>query len=440
MIEAARNLFRRRASSSIDMGVGGKKDEIICRRENYGGTLFHPADATFLQLDHDGFNCVKRIMINGEKAQNKDERAFIKDVRASLFHIDANSELPIRLVEHASPVTKFLPGVLSAPILVDWQITERCGMGCPQCYASSVVRGKDVSWSDAELCVSQMREAGVCQVALGGGEPVLHPRLGDLLQLIRDNGMVPNMTTTGIGMTKEQIKSMKRNCGAVAMSLEGAGEKFAIRRKQGFDNFRRVTDLFLENEIPLVMQITVSNGNLEYLDETVAHCLGVTPLYGVVFLAHKPAGRAEVFDHPLSKGDFRNVHETMYRVVRTLQPHTRVGFDCCFTPGMVGLEKELGLSHGTIIEGCSATRSGVGLSPELDVLPCTFLTNKKLGNLKEKSLLKIWNDSYSNAFRLDMEHRSKEDTECRTCSSNSLCMGGCSAWRLVGCVTKEPLQ
>jgi radical SAM protein with 4Fe4S-binding SPASM domain len=409
--------------------------EMICRQETYGGTLFHPFDATFIQLDHDGFDCVSRVFGHKMKPRNSDERDFIAEVTRNLPSID----MPVRLVNQTAPSTVALPGILSAPILVDFQITERCGMGCPQCYASSVTKGKDVSWEDAELAVAQMREAGVCQVALGGGEPVYYPRLDDLLSLIRDNGMVPNLTTTGVGMTEGQMNSMLRNCGAVAMSLEGVHERFAIRRKTGFENFQRTAERFLAKEIPLVMQVTVSSQNLEDLDSIVEYCLTVRPLYGVVFLAHKPAGRATSYDKPLSALDYSVVHEKVLRAVKALHPHTRVGFDCCFTPGMVGLEQSLGFAPATIVEGCSATRSGIGLTPQLDVLPCTFLPEKKLGNLREKSLLEIWRDTPSGGFRSAMKVHATEDSRCRSCSSNSSCMGGCSVWSLVGCVTKEPL-
>lgn len=406
--------------------------EIILRRENYGGTIFHPHDATFVQIDHDAFDVVERVFARHGQPSSDAERELVREVTQAL----PSTDLRFRVVRNDGVGPTSL-NVLTAPILVDFQITERCGLGCPQCYASSVIEGQDASWDDMVLAVEQMRAAGVCQVALGGGEPVLHPRLADFLRLVRDSGMVPNMTTTGIGMTAEQARSIKENCGAIAMSLEGVGAKFALRRKQGFEAFKKQVLKFIELEIPLVLQVTVSRGNFEHLDEIVEYCASVSPLYGVVFLAHKPAGRAEVFDQTLAAGEHPRVHEAMLRAVRRLHEHTRVGFDCCFSPAMTGFESELGFSRGTIVEGCSATRSGIGLTPDLDVLPCTFLVKRRLGNLREKSLLEIWRDSYAADFRDGMLRHKSADSRCRGCPSNSQCLGGCSAWSLTGCQTKE---
>src|SRR5262249_5645357 len=156
-------------------------------------------------------------------------------------------------------------------------------------------------------------------------EPVVHPRLADLLEFLRDSGMVPNLTTTGIGMTKEQLSSMRRNCGAIAMSLEGVDEKFSIRRKQGFPAFVDQAKRFLETGIPLVLKTLGIQGNIAEFCDT-APFSPPFPLYGVVFRANKPAGRAEHYDQPLSSGDFGTVHRELKRAVDILHPHTRVGF------------------------------------------------------------------------------------------------------------------
>jgi radical SAM protein with 4Fe4S-binding SPASM domain len=410
--------------------------QMILREESYGGTLFHPLDATFIQLDHEGFRVVHEVVQQGLGAlRNDDEISFLDQVRSELppaFRGDFANTRVVRLPTAAN----FLK-VLSSPILVDFQITERCGLGCPQCYASSVTTGKDVSWEDAQLAVRTMAEAGVCQVALGGGEPLLHPRIADLLQLIREHGMVPNMTTTGLSMTDETLLSIRENCGAIAMSLEGVGERFKIRRKQGFAFFQRQLQRFLDAGVPTVLQVTVSRSNFDDLDDIVDYCLSVEDLYGVVFLAHKPAGRAEIFDQTLSALPHNRVHEKILSSIRRLQKQTRVGFDCCFSPALTGIESAMNFSHGTIVEGCSATRSGIGLTPDLDVLPCTFLGGKRLGNLRENSLFEIWTGSASQSFRGAMEKHSQTHESCRGCASNSSCLGGCSAWSLTGCSTKD---
>ncbi len=408
------------------------------RQEPYGGLLFHPDEGVFVELDHDAFQAARRIAERGGKVRRPSEWLLRQSLRGIIGDVDR----PIRLISdqgHDQDEYADL-AVLAAPTLVDFQITERCGLGCPQCYASSLPQGKDVSWDDAILAAKSLAEAGVLQVAIGGGEPLYHPLFRELLALFSDHGIVPNLTTTGIGMREQDLQAMKRYCGAVAMSLEGVYDKFALRRRQGFAKFRATAERFLAADIPLVMQVTVSAQNLADIPEITEFCRELGPLYGVVFLNFKPAGRGESYDKPLSTESYPEVHRILTKAVQDLQPTMRVGFDCCFTPGLSGVEKSLSLAQGTILEGCSATRSGIGLSPLLDVLPCTFLPDRKLGNLREKSLSAIWRDHQAKGFRQSMRIHKTEDSRCRSCAVSSKCLGGCSVWSLVGCDTKEPVH
>ncbi len=405
------------------------------RQEAYGGLLFHPDEGVFVELDHEAFEAAKRFALRGGSVRRPSEWL----VKRTLRSIVGDMDRPTRVILNDSQDLTRELSVLEAPTLIDFQITERCGLGCPQCYASSLPNGIDVSWEDAELAAKYMQEAGVLQVAIGGGEPLYHPRFKDLLALFSDHGLVPNLTTTGLGMKAHDLAAMKRYTGAVAMSLEGVGDKFSLRRRQGFTVFRKTAERFLDAGIPLVMQVTVSATNLPDIPEIVEFCRDIGPLYGVVFLNYKPAGRGESYDKPLSSLSYAEVHRILTHAVRELHPVTRVGFDCCFTPGLSGIETSLSFKPGTILEGCSATRSGLGLSPHLDVLPCTFLPDKKLGNLKEKSLKEIWHDRRAQSFRGAMVAHKAKDSRCGSCAVSSHCLGGCSVWNLVGCQTKEPL-
>ena len=67
--------------------------------------------------------------------------------------------------------------------------------------------------------VSEAEEKGCFQVALGGrGDPDMHEHFEDILRLSREHGVVPNFTTSGLGMTAEKARLCKEYCGAVAVS------------------------------------------------------------------------------------------------------------------------------------------------------------------------------------------------------------------------------
>jgi len=182
-----------------------------------------------------------------------------------------------------------------------------------------------------------------------------------------------------------------------------------------------------------VLQVTLSKESFGDLDDIVQLCLDYPSLYGVIFLAYKEVGRGSRYHQVLSKLDPLLVHDQLRTAFLTLSQHMRVGYDCCLTPAMVGLESDLGFAHDDQLEGCSAMRSSIGVLPNLDVTPCTFLPNAAVGNLHEQPLAAIWRGRPADRFRLRMAEQMSAKPACRGCATQSDCLGGCPAFDLVRC-------
>jgi radical SAM protein with 4Fe4S-binding SPASM domain len=185
--------------------------------------------------------------------------------------------------------------------------------------------------------------------------------------------------------------------------------------------------------------VTLSAENIGRLPAIVEYCLGVPDLYGVIFLAYKPKGRGEGYDTPLSSLEPAELYPWLRQAFLRLRAHTRVGYDCCLTPGSAGLDRELGFGERDVLDGCSATRTSVGVSADLDVVPCTFLTHRAIGNLGQQSFMDIWLDGGATAFRKGLDTLGDGREACTTCSLRDDCLGGCPEWDLVRC-TRRPLS
>lgn len=406
---------------------------ITLRAEAFGGLLFDPGrDATLLYLDHEAFR-VARLMAGGkQRFLDPAKRKLAADL-ARETRLDTGCEVRTVETPHASE-PRDAPPALCAPTLVDFQITNRCRMGCPHCYAASGPDGEHAAWRDLETVLTRARDAGVCQVALGGGEPLLHPDIIELLHLCCDNGLVPNLTTGGMDFTDANLRALRECCGAVGLSLEAVGEAYnRVRGKLGFDGFRAALDRLREWEIPTVLQVVLSEANLDELPALVDFCLAQSPLYGVIFLAYKPVGRGETFTRPLSALDPDRVSRRLGDAFRNLAPHTRVGYDCCATPAVVGVQKSLGFTDLSHLDGCSAMRGSCGVLPTLDVIPCTFTPQHVMGNLREQSLDAIFAAPPARSFRARIARRTTEIPACAACALRENCWAGCPVMPLTSC-------
>ncbi|MDJ0761506.1 MAG: radical SAM protein [Myxococcota bacterium] len=402
----------------------------LLRREPFGGILFIPQDAVHIELDRDAF-CLFQALLDGHRElKGADEEVLIKRI---LTQIEDTKLVISREVDYLTDVEDRPFTVYNAPTLADFQITTRCPAGCAHCYASSTPEGTHVGLADAERVFDELSKNGVTQVAIGGGEPLCHPDLAQLLKMCRARGMVPSLTTNGIYFDEDTLATLEQYCGAVALSLEGVGETFDRYRKTGFSLFKQRLAQLLESGIATVLQVTLSEANFGDLAAIVNFIRGYPGLYGVIFLAYKEVGRGRGFDRVLARLPSELVHEGLRDAFLTLSDSMRVGYDCCLTPAIVGLEEDLEFTQDDQLEGCSAMRSSIGILPTLDVVPCTFTTDIVMGNLKEQPLFNIWRSDKAKHFRNRIEQRIQTDCRCVECTKKRECLGGCPVFDLVEC-------
>lgn len=86
----------------------------------------------------------------------------------------------------------------STPELIDIKITDYCPSQCSFCYQNSTKEGKHASFEKIHELILSLSWSGRIkpfEIALGGGEPTMHPQFADILKLCHDQGIIPNFTT-----------------------------------------------------------------------------------------------------------------------------------------------------------------------------------------------------------------------------------------------------
>lgn len=303
------------------------------------------------------------------------------------------------------------PFMSSFPHLIDVGIMGHCihgGSGlCKaagvQCYQSGYsVQKPDMTVEDFENIAMQCRHI-TNQLSLGGrGDPNQHKAFERILQICRDNDLVPNYTTSGFGMTDEQVRLTREYCGAVAVSW--------YRSKYTDDAIRRFIDAGCRTNIHYVLSKNSIGEALERLsDKGFANGINA-----VIFLMHKPVGQGErenmiVPDGPLLKEFCRPVNEQKV-------PY-KIGFDSCSVPMIVNYCPNISKIS---LDTCEGARYSCYISSEMVMSPCSFDRAEKYGvSLKDKTIREVWNSSQFEAFRDSLRK------SCPECPDREFCMGGC---------------
>lgn len=82
-------------------------------------------------------------------------------------------------------------------------ITNRCNLRCKGCFARHAMEGEvDISTDEYKKAVKDGLEKGVKQINLLGGEPLVHPQLGELLAINRRYGLKTSVYTNGYFLDK----------------------------------------------------------------------------------------------------------------------------------------------------------------------------------------------------------------------------------------------
>ena len=117
------------------------------------------------------------------------------------------------------------------PELVDVKITDICHKNCPWCYQNSTSKGKHAnsSWIEYKL-IPALSKLKVFEVAIGGGEPTLHPQFASILQGFRESKIIPNFTTATLKWIEKPIirKAVREYCGSFAYTVTDSRQVDAL--------------------------------------------------------------------------------------------------------------------------------------------------------------------------------------------------------------------
>lgn len=167
------------------------------------------------------------------------------------------------------------------------EITSRCDLGCPVCFASS----GEPERSDPNLATirgwfDRVREdGGECNVQLSGGEPTMRDDLPEIIAMGRERcfGFI-QLNTNGLRLAREADYARKlKNAGLSSVFLQFDGVRdathLALRGRPLNSAKRRAVDNCLEAGLGVVLVPTVVPGvNDEALGDILSFALKAGPL------------------------------------------------------------------------------------------------------------------------------------------------------------------
>lgn len=137
-----------------------------------------------------------------------------------LFNQSTGDKIRFSFNDNAPEYTKS-----STPELIDLNITNICHANCSFCYRDCTPTQKYAQYSDIRDMVYRLAQISPFEIALGSGDVLTHPDFIKILELIRENNIVPNITLmtptllTTNKMLRQNIDYILKLCGCIAFSV-----------------------------------------------------------------------------------------------------------------------------------------------------------------------------------------------------------------------------
>ena len=329
----------------------------------------------------------------------------------ALFDPDTGLYIRSNILDENGRDTGKEPFMAAFPHLLDVGIMGHCDHGASglclqsgvQCYQDGLHR-----WEPNMSLADFVRLATECsgrvnQFALGGrGDPDMHEDFAEILAVCRANGIVPNLTTSGLGLTKEKARLIKQYCGAAAISWYRS------------DYTLEAVNLLLEAGVRTNIHFVLGNHSIDEALDMVQNEKVPEGIGRVVYLLHKPVGLGTQ-ENVLSVRDKRV--QQFFALFNEEANCQKAAFDSCSVPGLLNMAIKV---HPASLEPCEGGRFSAYVTPDLQLLPCSFDQEGRWAvDLGELSLEEGWNSQQFEDFRNKMR------VYCLGCGLKDLCLGGC---------------
>ncbi|MFS0840856.1 radical SAM protein [Paenibacillus sp. 1P03SA] len=219
------------------------------------------------------------------------------------------------------------------------EITDKCNLQCPICYAES--SPKRETWRSLEqietmlnAIVRNEEEPDIVQIS--GGEPTIHPQFFEILDLAKTKPIKHLMVNTNglrIAQDREFVRRLAGYMPGFELYLQfDSFEEEALRELRGADLRdvrRRAIEHLNEFNISTTLVVTLKKGlNDSEVGDIIRYGLQQRAVRGVTFQPVQVAGRTEAFDPAKDRLTLSEVRRMIIEQSGIFQPEDIIPVPC----------------------------------------------------------------------------------------------------------------
>lgn len=288
----------------------------------------------------------------------------------------------LKLLWHTDRLVPWLKGEDVYPIMVEFDLTNRCQLRCNFCTFEYIHDKSDIPRKVAVDCLKDLKLCGVKSVNFtGGGEPTLHPDFWWIIGYAVYLGLDVGVFTNGL---KPFARELYHGCRWVRFSVDaGCSETFKrIKGVDGFDNtLANIRNIKRDSFTTVGLGFVITPDN--YQDIKLLSDISKT--MDIDYVQYKPMIQNCFANGQISSSWWKSEVEPRLEEVMSDNPKAVINL-YKFNDLVSDIERDYKVCYGHQFCPCIGATG--------DVWVCTHLRNidgYSFGNIKRNSFSKIWN-------------------------------------------------
>ena len=117
------------------------------------------------------------------------------------------------------------------PLIASLMLTYGCNLSCVYCpFQNHLGEVPESHMEDWEKLLERLASAGVRRISFSGGEPLLYPSLGDLINIATELGISKGVVTNGTLLTRHKLEAFAASgLDALTVSIDTVDENMYSR-------------------------------------------------------------------------------------------------------------------------------------------------------------------------------------------------------------------
>ncbi len=314
--------------------------------------------------------------------------------------------------------------------IVFLMITNQCYNNCLHCNPKSTRKNPNVLTGNSIIKgIDNLRKwSNFENIAISGGDPLLHPDFEEIYSYAYINYAV-TLFTTGLSLSDEKKEYLKKNPPKQLITslygLEKSHDLFC-RKNNAFKSVIRLVEFFNVLSSDIIVNIIVHKNNVFQLKDIIKY-LHEKKINGIKLISFSPSGRGSVNKGlVLNNSEYLNYLKELEEFIHNEHIHFDKG---------IKIQRHISIEKANNVKNCSVLNdnqncftSSIHIDEYGDIYPCVLLLkrdNFKLGNILNNEI------ELSGYYESIKNEKLKLQKRCNNCKLSHYCVGGCTGYHII---------